>query len=73
METRPGFQAAFGRRLKAAREAAGLSLRSAGERAGVSYVTIHDAEAGRKVPTTFTAYLLAGVYEVSVGSLFGEK
>lgn len=49
-------------RLRAAREAAGLSLRSAESATGVPYASIARLEAGRHDPTTLTLHKLAVGY-----------
>lgn len=56
----PGLAA----RLKAAREAAGLSPQQAGERAGVHFVSIYRIENEERVPTLDVLYKLAAAYGI---------
>lgn len=55
-------------RLRAERARADLTLRDAGERAGIHYVSISRYEQG-KLPTLEALYLLAEVYGVEPGVL----
>lgn len=64
---------AFGRRLRAAREAAGLSQAFVGERLGVSRQAVGQWETGETSPNPETLRILADLYEVSVDSLLGRQ
>ena len=48
--------------MRTARRRAGLTLRSAGEKAGTSHATIAAYEAGRKSPTVSTLLRILGAY-----------
>jgi len=56
-------------KLRAAREAAGLSQVDAGERSGVHHTAIAGYEIERRVPTLMTLYRLAAAYGVKVCDL----
>lgn len=60
----------FPERLKAAREAKGLTLAELGEAAGVSRQAICAYEHGKILPRVTTAYKLAAVLDVSLTCLF---
>ncbi len=59
----------LGERLKAAREAAGLTQVQAADRSGVSRTNISGFEAEVKTPTLGTLYKLAAAYGVNVCDL----
>jgi transcriptional regulator with XRE-family HTH domain len=56
-------------RLKATREAAGLSQQQAGERSGVHHISIARFETDKRVPTLGALYKLAEAYGVNVCAL----
>lgn len=64
-EVIPGLAA----RLKAARDAAGLSQQQAAERAGTYQVTIARFETDKRVPTLGILYKLAEAYGVNICDL----
>jgi transcriptional regulator with XRE-family HTH domain len=64
----PGLAA----RLKEFREKAGLTLRDAGERAGVHYVSIARFESEARVPTLGIVYKLAAAYGTTVCELLPD-
>src|ERR687890_1304811 len=58
-----------GPRVKALREAMGLSLRDLGERTGVSAPMLSQVERGETSPTLATAQRIAGGLELSLSQL----
>lgn len=56
-------------RLRAERARADLTLRDAGEKSGIHYVSISRYEQGGKLPTLEALYSLAEAYGVEPGSL----
>jgi transcriptional regulator with XRE-family HTH domain len=58
-------------RLKAVRESRGLSYRTAAERTGIPYASIHRVEAGRVDPTLPLLFALATGYGVALGQILG--
>lgn len=56
-------------RLKAVREAAGLSQTEAGERSGVHHISIARFETDKRVPTLAILYKLAEAYGANVCDL----
>src|SRR3954468_14408250 len=62
-------QAHLGIRIKALREAMGLSLRDLGERAGVSAPMLSQVERGETSPTLAVAARIAGGLELSLSQL----
>lgn len=56
-------------RLRAERARANLTLREAGDRAGLHFGSIHRYEQGRKLPALESLYLLAEAYGVDVAAL----
>ncbi|WP_439627614.1 helix-turn-helix domain-containing protein [Gemmata sp.] len=56
-------------KLKAARDAAGLSQQDAGEKSGVHHVSIARFETDKRVPTLAILYKLAAAYGVTVCDL----
>jgi len=69
------FVAGLAEKLRAAREAAGLSQQQAGERSGVHAVSIARFETEVRTPTLKALYKLAAAYGVGVCELLppGEK
>src|SRR4051794_12909550 len=61
-----------GARIKARREARGLTLRALAARSGVSASMISDIERGAKSPTISTLALLSGALEASVVDLLED-
>lgn len=61
-----------GRRIRAAREAAGLSQEEAAERLGVERATYTQYERGRRVPTWTKLYELIEALGLSPAILFPE-
>ena len=59
-------------RLKAAREAAGLSQQQAGEASGVHHVSIARFETDKRVPTLAALYKLAAAYGVTVAEMLPD-
>lgn len=59
--------------LRQWRDRRGWSLRELGERAGVSYVTIHKIEAGTLSPTVATLEKLAAALKIAVRDFFPAK
>ncbi len=59
---------AIGAQLRAERARANLTLREAGDRAGVHYVSISRYEQG-KLPTLDALYRLAEAYGIEIGAL----
>ena len=59
--------------LKTIRHAKGFSLRTLGERAGVSYVTLARIEAGIYDPRLSTLRKVAKVLKVTVAQIIGEQ
>jgi transcriptional regulator with XRE-family HTH domain len=57
-------------RLRQWRQRRGLSLRALGTRAGVSYVTVAEVEAGRQSPTVNWLQKIAAALDISVRDLF---
>jgi transcriptional regulator with XRE-family HTH domain len=64
--------AAVGRRLRAGREAAGLSLAELARRSGVARATLTSLEAGEGNPTLETVYALANALGLPISALIGE-
>lgn len=62
----------FGKRVRAAREAKGLTQQQLGELCGVSAVTVISYEKGQKLPHLEVADRLAGALEVSLDRLCGR-
>lgn len=56
-------------RLRAERARLDLTQEQAGNRAGVSWITIHRAEQGKVLPSLETLYRLAWAYGVDVTAL----
>lgn len=54
----------LGRRLRLARQTAGLGLRPAARRAGISYSYLCELENGRRLPSTRTVLAIAGAYRL---------
>src|SRR3954466_5970879 len=69
LETRGSEAPAVGDRVKALREAMGLSLRDLGERAGVSAPMLSQVERGETSPTLATAQRIAHGLELSLSQL----
>lgn len=64
---------AFGDKLRQLREARGLSLAQAGERAGMQRQAWHAYESGRRVnPALGTIYAMARALEVSASELIED-
>jgi transcriptional regulator with XRE-family HTH domain len=59
-------------KLKAAREAAGLTQKAAGEKADVHHVSIARFETETRVPTLAVLYKLADAYGVGVCDLLPD-
>jgi len=67
------FLEELGRRLRAAREEAGLSVTRTAERAGVSRRYLTDAEAGRANPSVLVLARLAGALGLRLGELLSIR
>lgn len=65
--------ASIGPRLKAARDARGLSLRELARRVGVSPSLVSQIENGRGAPSVNTLYSLVTELEISVDMLFSDE
>lgn len=70
----PELAARVATRLRAVREAAGLTQEQASERAGLMPETISRAESGNRVPTLITLHSLALAYRLELHELlnFGD-
>jgi transcriptional regulator with XRE-family HTH domain len=62
-----------GQRVKAIREAQGLSLRALAERSGVAVNTVSLIERGQSSPTVSTLHRLAGALGVRIVDFFGAQ
>ena len=62
-------RAALGARLRAAREAAGLTQREVQRRAGIEQATVSRMENGSQEPSSLELWRLAVLYGVSVAAL----
>lgn len=60
-------------RLKAARKAAGLSLRGAAKQLGLSHNSVNDWETGRSRPTADKFKDVATLYRTDIEWLLGDK
>ena len=63
----------LGLRIRAARKLRKYSLEALGERAGVSDVSIWNAEIGRQMPSLLSAFCIAEVLNVSLDWLTGRS
>lgn len=63
----------LGLRIRAARKLCKYSLEALGERAGVSDVSIWNAEIGRQMPNLLSAFCIAEVLHVSLDWLTGRS
>lgn len=63
----------LGLRIRAARKLRKYSLEALGERAGVSDVSIWNAEIGRQMPNLLSAFCIAEVLHVSLDWLTGRS
>jgi transcriptional regulator with XRE-family HTH domain len=61
-----------GQRIRALREAEGLSLRALAERCGLSINAISQIERGENSPTVSSLHLLASALNVSIADLFKD-
>jgi transcriptional regulator with XRE-family HTH domain len=68
----PVLAAAIGARLRAARDACGLSLSALADRAGVGKGSLSEIEHGTRNPTLSTLYALAGALGVPLAALLAE-
>ncbi len=59
-------------RLKAAREAKGLSLRDLEEISGISNAGIHHIEAGNRSPTLYSLIRIANALDLDIGGVIAE-
>lgn len=67
---RVGFAVAFGKRIRAARTVAELSLSGVREVAGIPKGMMNNLENGRREPSTWTVHQLALAFGCSPGDLF---
>lgn len=63
----------LGLRIRAARKLRKYSLEALGERAGISDVSIWNAEIGRQMPSLLSAFCIAEVLHVSLDWLTGRS
>ena len=63
----------LGLRIRAARKLHKYSLETLGERTGVSYATIGNAETGRQMPNLLSTFCIAEVLHVSLDWLTGRS
>lgn len=70
--TRDEFRAGLGKRLRAAREAAKLSLADVGEAVGTSRQTMHNYETGAKEPGAWVLSRLVPVLKTDAGKLLND-
>ena len=69
----PALAAAIGERLRAARDARGLTLSALAGRAGVGKGSLSEIEHGIRNPTLSTLYALAGALGVPLATLLAEQ
>lgn len=69
----PALAAAIGARVRAARDARGLSLSALAERARVGKGSLSEIEHGTRNPTLSTLYALAGALGVPLATLLAER
>lgn len=69
----PALAAVVGERLRAARDARGLSLSALADRAGVGKGSLSEIEHGLRNPTLSTLYALAGALGVPLATLLAEQ
>lgn len=66
-------RAALGRRLKAAREKAGLTQDQIADRFAINKATVSAWETGRGLPDALRLARLAAIYKTTTGALTGES